>query len=190
MFPVDVFERTLAKIVAILTRHDIRFHFTGGLTSTAYGEPRMTQDIDLVIDPDRTGRVVDAFHASLVESDFMFDESSMRQAVKDGTMFQLLDRCEVLKLDVYPRELIEGELSRSEFVEIFAGTVLPLVCRADAAASKLVWINKGSHKSRRDLRAIYRNANQRQQAQISNLADKLGLRGLLTEVLREPDEIA
>ena len=34
-------------------------------------------------------------------------------------MFQLLDEREVLKLDVYPRELIEGELSRSETLEIF-----------------------------------------------------------------------
>ncbi len=29
------------------------------------------------------------------------------------SMFQLLDRVESLKLDIYPRELIPGELSRS-----------------------------------------------------------------------------
>jgi len=190
MFPVDTFQKTLAKIEAILVRHEIRFHLTGGLTGTAYGEPRMTQDIDLVIDPDQTGRVVDHLVESLAESDFMFDEPALRQAVKKGGMFQLLDQREVLKLDMYPRELIEGELSRSEQLEIFEGTMLPVVCRVDAAASKLVWISKGSHKSRRDLRAIHRGANQTQQAEIANLAEKLGLGSLLTEVLAEPDEIA
>ena len=189
MFPVDTFQKTLAKIEAILVRLEIRFHLTGGLTGTAYGEPRMTQDIDLVIDPDQTCRVVDHLVESLAESDFMFDERALRQAVKDGGMFQLLDQSEVLKLDIYPRELIEGELSRSEQLEIFEGKMLPVVCRADAAASKLVWISKGSHKSRRDLRAIHRGANQTQQAEIAVLAEKFGLSGLLTEVLAEPDEL-
>ena len=189
MFPVDTFQQTLAKIVAIFTRHEIRFHLTGGLTSTAYGEPRMTQDIDLVIDPDQTCRVLDDFIKSLAVSDFMFDESSLREAVKNGGMFQLLDEREVLKLDIYPRELIAGELSRSEFLEIFEGTMLPVVCRVDAAASKLVWISKGSHKSRRDLRAIHRGANHVQQAEIASFAEKLGLDDLLAEVLTESDEI-
>ncbi len=189
MFPVDTFEKTVAKLVAILTRHEIRFHLTGGLTSTAYGEPRMTQDIDIVIDPDQTRRTVDDFLESLADSDFIYSESSVRQAVREGGMFQLLDRHEALKLDLYPRELIEGELSRSESLEIFEGTMLPVVSRVDAAGSKLVWISKGSHKSRRDLRAIHRNATRPQQTQIASLAEKLGLTDLLAKVLAEPNEI-
>ena len=70
-------------------------------------------------------------------------------------MFQLLDNVEALKLDIYPRELIAGELDRSCLVEVFAGVEFPVASRADVA-SKLVWISKGSHKSRRDLRQIYR----------------------------------
>ncbi len=94
MFPVDTFEKTVAKLNAILARHEIRFHLTGGLTATAYGEPRMTQDIDIVIDPDQTRRTVDAFLESLADSDFIYSESSLRQAVREGGMFQLLDRHE------------------------------------------------------------------------------------------------
>jgi hypothetical protein len=30
-----------------------RYHLTGGIASVAYGEPRMTQDVDLVLDRDR-----------------------------------------------------------------------------------------------------------------------------------------
>ncbi len=76
-------------------------------------------------------------------------------------------------------------------VEINPGhrSMLPVVCRSDAAASKLVWISKGSHKSRRDLRAIHRNANKEQQAEIARLAKPLYLVVLLEEVLAEPDEI-
>ncbi len=190
MFPIDVFQKTLAKVVTIFNLHEIRFHITGGLTGTAYGEPRMTQDIDLVIDPEQTRREIDPFVESLAGSEFMFHEPAVRKAVEEGGMFQLLDKQEALKLDVYPRELIDGELSRSVLFEIFADTLLPVVCRVDAAGSKLIWISKGSHKSRRDLRAIHRNASESQQADIQRLARSLGLETLLVEVLSEPDEIA
>ena len=186
---VETFQKTLAKLVAILERHQIRFHLTGGLTGTAYGEPRMTQDIDLVVDPAQISLSLDDFLDSLAESDFMFDESAIREAVNAASMFQLLDEREVLKLDIYPRELIEGELSRSEMMEIFEGAMLPVVSRVDAAASKLAWISKGSHKSRRDLRAIHRGASQQQQAELAVLAEKLELGELLAEVLSEPDEM-
>lgn len=189
MFPVEVFQKTLTKLTDILHRHEIRFHLTGGLTGTAYGEPRMTQDIDIVVDPKRIERVLDDFIGSLRQTDFIYDEKSIRAAVEQGGLFQLLDEEEVLKLDLYPRELIAGELDRSESLELFEGHWLPVVSRVDAVLSKLVWVSRGSHKSRRDLRAINRNASSQQRAQIEALATHLGLNGLLVDVLNETDEI-
>jgi hypothetical protein len=46
MFPADSFRATLEKIIAILNACNIKFHLTGGITSVAYGEPRLTQDVD------------------------------------------------------------------------------------------------------------------------------------------------
>ena len=50
MFPVDAFRKTLGKAVDVFQRHSIRFHLTGGITTIAYGEPRLTHDLDLVIE--------------------------------------------------------------------------------------------------------------------------------------------
>ncbi|MCG8451090.1 MAG: nucleotidyl transferase AbiEii/AbiGii toxin family protein [Pirellulales bacterium] len=190
MFPVDAFRSTLRKAVAILERHSIRFHLTGGITSVVYGEPRMTQDIDLVIDHHAIASQLELFLTSLETSDFMMDASAIRAAVAQHGMFQLLDGVESLKLDIYPRELIPGELERSEQVEIFEGESLPIVSRADAALSKLLWISQGSHKSRRDFRQIYRTASAAQQQLINAQASQFKLQTLLEEVLGEPDEIA
>lgn len=87
MFPVEVFQQTLAKLTSILGEHEIRFHLTGGLTGTAYGEPRMTQDIDVVIDPDAAKDNIDALVASVAKSDFMFTEESLRGAIAAGDLF-------------------------------------------------------------------------------------------------------
>ena len=189
MFPVEIFRRTVEKFVAILAQHQIRFHLTGGITSAAYGEPRMTQDIDFVVDPRGLANHLDDVVDAFIMSDFMFDESTLRSAVREGGMFQLLDKQEALKLDIYARELIKGELDRSDLLEVFDGLTLPIVSRVDAAASKLVWISKGSHKSRRDLRHIFRTSGSTIRQSICELAKDLQLQSLLDEVLAENDEV-
>ena len=46
-----------------------------------------------------------------------------------------------LKLDIYPRELIPGELDRSVPQEVFEDEVLPVASCADVGLSKLIWMN-------------------------------------------------
>ena len=65
MLPVDVFRPSLTKLVEVLRRVGIRFHLTGGITAVAYGEPRMTQDLDLVIDASAAARHRDELLAAL-----------------------------------------------------------------------------------------------------------------------------
>jgi hypothetical protein len=190
MFPVEAFQATLGKATKIFQQLAIRFHLTGGVTSVLYGEPRMTQDIDIVVENQALANHLESFFTLLGESDFLFDAPSVRMAVERREMFQLFDEVEALKLDIYPRELIAGELDRSCLIEVFAGVQLPVVSRVDAAAAKLVWISKGSHKSRRDLRQIYRTSSETDRQQIQELARQLVLKSLLDEVLSESDELA
>ena len=189
MYPIDVFRSTLSKIVGIFAEHGIRYHLTGGLTSMAYGEPRMTQDIDIVVDPKNMHALRGVFLASLSSRRFLFDGSLIERAIENRGMFQLLDIDESLKLDIYVRELIPGELDRSVELELFDGFNVPIASRVDAAASKLVWIDKGSHKSRRDFRQIYRNASAGEQQSIEQLCRRLNLGSLFQQVLDESDEI-
>ena len=190
MFPVEAFRSTLEKAVRVFRQLGIHFHLTGGVTAVLYGEPRMTQDIDIVVDNQVLADQLERFITLLRNSDFMFDENALRNAVEDRGLFQLLDEVEALKLDIYPRELVAGELSRSCLVEVFEGVELPVVSRPDLAAAKLVWISEGSHKSRRDLRQIVRASSAEDRQRIRELAEQLSLSPLLEEVLEEPDEIA
>ncbi len=189
MFPVEAFQRTVMQFVSILRQLEIPFHITGGSISSAYGEPRLTQDIDIVVSPEVTKKRLDNLVDAISKSDFLYTEDVMRRGVLNGDMFQLLDTKESLKLDIYPRELIPGELGRSESAELFAGVYLPIVSRIDAALSKLIWIDKGSHRSRRDFRGIFRNCSPVQQASIRESACSLALDQLLETVLSESDEI-
>lgn len=79
----------------------------------------MTQDIDIVIDPRQTHNNLDSLIEAISKSDFIYNEGAIRQAVAKAGVFQLLDKVECLKLDIYVREMIVGELDRSEQIEVF-----------------------------------------------------------------------
>ena len=189
MFPVDVFRSTIQKLVVLLKPLGIRFHLTGGLTTIYYGEPRLTQDIDVVIDNQQVSSNLETFLRSLGSSDFIHNTDSVREAIESKGMFQLLDSVESLKLDIYPRELVPGELDRSVHESVFDGEELPIASRTDAAISKLIWISKGSHKSRRDFRKIYFSSAENERNRIDEFAESLELKNLADTVIAEPDEI-
>lgn len=190
MYPAEIFRDTLSRLLAILNRHEVRFHLTGGITSVAYGEPRMTQDIDIVVENAGLSRILDTFTESAAQSGFLIDAEAARRAVAEKSMFQLFDMAEALKIDVYAREMIPGELSRSAVLEVFEGMLIPVVSRPDAAASKLAWASKGSQKSRRDLRQIVRSLSEAERIELDRVAGMLALDELLAAILAEPDEIA
>ena len=189
MFPIEAFQATLEKFSLILREHSVRFHLTGGVTSVAYAEPRMTQDIDIVVDNVALSQSLAAILAALQTSEFMFEEQAVRSAIVNRKMFQVLDISESLKLDIYPRELVEGELNRSGEIELFEGVFYPIASRVDTAIAKLLWVEQGSHKSRRDLRQLYLKASQTEQDEMNRLASELNKQSLLDDVLAESDEI-
>ncbi len=189
MDPPETFRSTLPKIVQVLEQAGVRFHLTGGIASALYSEPRYTQDADIVVDPDAMQGQLDSFLDSLQSGRYEFNASVVRQAVQDGRLFQVLDTDEILKIDFYPREIVEGRLDRSVSVEIFPGIELPVISRADLAIAKLVWISKGSHKSRQDVRQILLRATPQEMDAVRRNAGGMSLSDLLDEVLSEPDEI-
>lgn len=115
MYPPDIFRHSVSRLATILRHHGVRFHLTGGITSIAYGVPRMAQDVDVVVENTALARTLDSFIAAAEQAGFLLDATSVRRAVAERSMFQLFDMSEALKIDIYPRELVPGELDRSEF---------------------------------------------------------------------------
>jgi hypothetical protein len=187
VYPVEIFHSTLTKAVEVLKRYEIRFHLTGGITAVAYGEPRMTQDLDFVVDYDAALKSREGFLSALVQAGFHLELASARKALDGKAMFQILDIEQALKLDLYPEAAIPGELSRSVMAEVLPGVTLPIASRGDAALSKLIWAAKGSHKSRRDLRQILRNASSEESAVVRKTATSMGLVEELDRILAEPE---
>ena len=61
--------------------------------------------------------------------------------------------------------------------------------RLDTSIAKLLWVDQGSHKSRRDLRHLYSNASKEEQDSIEQHAKAIGQLDLFHELLDETDEV-
>lgn len=189
MFSLNEFHRCLSCIAGFLRSCDVRFHLTGGAAAIAYGDPRTTQNLDLVVDRNKLNELKSDFVRHLQQNRFLFHEPTLLAAIEAGKLIQLIDVESTLKLNPYPRELVPGELSRASEIEIMPGLLLPVASRPDLVISKLIWISKGSHKSRRDVRQIMLRSSETDIGLTNALADQMQLRHLLDEVLAETDQI-
>jgi hypothetical protein len=189
VFPVEEFRDSVSSIADIFVGLSIRFHLTGGAATIAYSEPRLTQDIDVVVDRVQLSLHVTEFIQAVDSAGFTFEEAAVKRAIADGKSFQLLDLKRILKIDLYPRELIAGELDRTVQLPVFAGVLIPVVSIQDLILSKLIWISHGSGKSRADLRGLWKKTTAEQQADVRRYTIQHRLAKLLDEVLSESDEI-
>jgi len=111
---------------------------TGSMAANFYAVPRMTRDIDLVIelsewDLDRVIR--------LFQQDYYIDRDMVQRAVRDHGMFNIIHNALVVKVDCVVRK--ETEYRREEFARrrgvSVAGQQVFLVSPEDLILSKLDW---------------------------------------------------
>jgi hypothetical protein len=177
-------EESLQRVVRCLRNLDLKFHLTGGIVSWAYGEPRFTQDLDLVIQLNRaeTDRV-----AAALEQDFHVDKEAIEEAVRLNSVFQALDKETLIKIDFHVGEAVPGELGRTVWLKFSGEEEYPVVSKEDALLSKLLWIEKGSHKSRADVIGMLLASEPFDKAFVRSMAAELGVEKLFDRLNREAD---
>jgi hypothetical protein len=181
MDPWADLEITLRRVLEALAGLEIRFHCTGGLVAGSYGEPRFTQDVDIVMgltgEAAQTRLLIEA-----LGSHFLVDRDEVEKAIGRQDMFQALDLETFIKIDFHVGEAVPGELGRSVIRELFPGLSAPLVSREDAIISKLLWIKKGSVKSRRDVIMMLRRGEPLDREALERRARELDVIDLLFEI--------
>lgn len=73
-------DELLRRLVAILEGLELPYLLTGSMATTLFGEPRFTNDIDVVVD--LPARRIEEFCAAFPSDEFYVDEESVRRAVE------------------------------------------------------------------------------------------------------------
>lgn len=176
---MDDIAEVLRDISRRLGEIGVSFYLTGGLVSSFYGEPRFTQDIDLVLQiPDSFS--MDSF-LDAVSPEYFADRDQIENAIRERGMAQILHEPRFVRIDLHLGELVPGAVSRKRMAEIFPGTVVPIASKEDAILSKLRWIQLGSGKSRQDVAMMLRRDTPTDWNYLRTQASSLGLAELLEE---------
>jgi hypothetical protein len=178
------FVETTARIVRILSDFGVKFHLTGGVVAAYYGDPRSTQDLDIVVELSVNRAETTELLARLDQS-YEVTKVVAINAIEQKGLFQAIDKLSMIKIDFHVGEKIPGELGRSTRRELVPGLVAPLVCKEDAILSKLVWIQLGSGRSRHDVTEMLRRDEDFDRASLKERAATLGLEDLLEEMESE-----
>ena len=88
----------LRYVVAAIERLGLGYMVTGAVATIFFGEPRFTNDIDIVVDlgPERIAEFCLAFPAP----DFYLSEEAVREAVQQYAQFNVIHPSSGLKIDV------------------------------------------------------------------------------------------
>src|SRR5262245_41941674 len=89
----------LRKVAATLDKLRVPYAVVGSIASTIYGEPRLTNDIDVVLD--LSPRNVDAFCAEFPSPEFYVSRAAVESAVQKRFQFNVIHPASGFKIDFF-----------------------------------------------------------------------------------------
>jgi len=178
-------ELSVLKMVATrLHQTDIPYMVSGSIAANFYGRPRMTRDIDIIVEL----TLKDVLRVyRLFEGDFYVDETMIHEAISYQSMFNIIHNETMVKVDFIIRK--DTPYRRLEFnrrclvqiddFEVFA------VSLEDLILSKLYWAKDSqSELQLNDVKILIReNRNQLDENYLDKWANQLQITRLLEELL-------
>lgn len=171
----------LRDVVARLERAGIPYMLTGSVAMSLYAEPRMTRDVDIVVElaANDARRVSELF-----APDYYVSEEAVRSAISERRMFNLFSLSHLVKVDLIV--LRDDEFQRHEFARRahreFGGTGAWVISKEDLILSKLVWAAPSESAFQlRDVRKLL--ASGADEAYLHQWSARLGVEALLRRCL-------
>lgn len=147
-------ELTLGTIAELFEAIGVDWAIGGSIASTAYGEPRSTNDVDVVA-------ALEHPHVRLIEKRlgglFYVDAAMISTAITSHESFNLIDGRTFIKVDVFVPErgpMGLGQLDRRRTLAIGHDRVIKILGPEDIVLQKLRWFELGGRQSERQWRDI------------------------------------
>jgi predicted nucleotidyltransferase len=173
----------LRSIVQRLDAAGIPYMLTGSLALAIWARPRMTRDVDIVIEADQAA--VQRLLAAFAADSYASPEAAL-DAVRARTMFNVIHLESLLKADflLLRDEPYEREKFRRRRVVDLEGLAVAVISPEDLILSKLHWARgTGSARQAEDVRLLLREVPELDETYLHRWAAALELSGAL-EALR------
>jgi len=181
----------LLKIVAqVCERLSVRYVTVGSLATIAYGEPRFTNDIDVVIDLREDH--LDEFCGAFPSPEYYLSRGAAEAAIRDRRQFNIIHTASALKVDcILPATPFdEAELTRGirkqvrdDFEAVFASP-------EDVILKKMEYYRLGgSEKHLRDIAGVLKvSSGSIDRFRINAFAQGMGLNDIWQAIVTRVDQ--
>jgi hypothetical protein len=183
--------RTLREVISVFDRLGIPYALGGSFASSIHGNPRLTRDADISVDPfpGQESRLLAGFGP-----DYYLSAAAINQAVRERGSFNIINTMTGFKVDVFVRK--ERPFERSIMDRRMAVTLpdepehpITFVTAEDIVLLKLEWYRLGGEISERQwldvLEVLRIQAGQLDEAYLDRWAADLGVADLLARAREE-----
>ncbi|MEX2285437.1 MAG: hypothetical protein WD648_00030 [Planctomycetaceae bacterium] len=177
----------LPYLVQTLERLRLPYLITGSTATSLYGEPRFTNDIDVIVD--LREQQVAAFCAAFPDPEYYLSEVAVREAIKQHRQFNIIHPTSGLKVDVIiPKDtpFDRSRLSRGIRLAAGPGYNASFASPEDVIVKKLDFFRQGgSDKHLRDIAGVMKiRRDELDLSYINHWATELGLLDVWAAVLK------
>lgn len=180
-------DELLRHVVRACETVGLRYFVTGSMATIFYGEPRFTNDIDVVVDLPL--EVVPAFLAEFPAPDFYLSEESVRRAIRRKSQFNVVHPTSGLKVDVMipaGDAFDRSRFSRTRTLHPAPDLAAVFASPEDVIVKKMAYYREGgSEKHLRDIAGVLEmGGSDVDRGYIAEWAERLGLQEVWEAILK------
>ncbi len=177
----------LHYMVEVLERMELRYFVTGSMATIFFGEPRFTNDIDIVVELP-AAKIADLC-AAFAAPDFYLSEETVHRAVSRRSQFNIILPASGLKVDVMIPA--ESPFNRSRFSRVRKVRPAPGFDAVFSSAEDVIlkkmeaYREGGSEKHLRDIAGVLKiSGDHLDRDYISEWAERMGTSEIWQEILK------
>jgi hypothetical protein len=186
---LDTIGDLLRYVSEALNRLDLPYAVGGSVAAMAYGEPRFTRDLDVVVQLDPAS--VDRFLAAFPRPAFYVDPPLVRETARRGGTFNVIHPESGLKLDVFvPSDAIQrGQVANARPLRQAQGEVRISPPEELIVMKLRYYADSESERHLRDIASMLRiSPDAIDRGRVAELAEGEGLLDLWQQVVERTDQ--
>lgn len=181
-------EGLLRYVCDVCDRLQLVYFVTGSTATIAYGEPRFTNDIDVVVE--LPAEEIEQFCQAFPSSDFYVSRQAATDAVRSGSQFNVIHPASGLKIDfivMSKSAFDQSRRSRRRELAVLPDRKVWFAAPEDVIVKKMVYYREGgSDKHLRDIAGVLRvQQSQLDRGYIELWARELGLRDIWKTIIEQ-----
>lgn len=178
----------LEKVSQIFESLGIEYVVTGAVAAIFYGEPRLTNDIDIVASIEK--KDIPALLRSFPEDEFYLEREHIEDAIEKGRQFNIIHPASALKIDIMIKKdtpFDQSRFSRARTISPAGSYKARFASPEDVIIKKMDFYKSGgSEKHLRDIAGIIRVSGPELDLDyVSRWADLLGLTEIWQEIRKK-----